>query len=313
MKNTLNTKKILKATIAFSGILLFGCAPVSENGVDYYEEDTQVVSYEPVQERTVQSDVYIEDNTAYDDDVLFLTDEDISDDQFEIVDASGYEDEGPIVLTEEQISVAASTPAAPRVVPIREEKNCPTCTKKAKATPTVTAEIAEDEEIVFGNEGLGAVMEAAPVEENDGYAVLDKTIDGDDEEANLKAERDRLKKELESLTTERKSLEDEQVRITQIQQSNTEACDEVKDWVAAEGTTLRSLLIDWGNHVGWRVVWNMDRDYTLEAGAIFRGRFVEVASALLRSFARAVPAPKGVFYKGNKVLVVSTREDENAD
>ena len=87
----------------------------------------------------------------------------------------------------------------------------------------------------------------------------------------------------------------------------------MKDWVAAEGTTLRSLLMDWGDRVGWRVVWNMDRDYTLEAGAVFRGRFVDVAAALLRSFARATPAPKGVFYKGNKVLVISTREDENAD
>ena len=69
----------------------------------------------------------------------------------------------------------------------------------------------------------------------------------------------------------------------------------------------------WGDKAGWRIIWNMDRDYTLEASAIFRGEFVDVAAALLRSFARATPAPKGVFYKGNKVLVVSTREDENAD
>lgn len=99
----------------------------------------------------------------------------------------------------------------------------------------------------------------------------------------------------------------------QQQVSRDESCEEVKDWVAAEGSTLRTLLLEWGDKVGWRVVWNMDRDYTLEASAVFRGRFVDVAAALLRSFARATPAPKGVFYKGNKVLVVSTREDENAD
>ena len=89
--------------------------------------------------------------------------------------------------------------------------------------------------------------------------------------------------------------------------------DGVKDWIAPEGTTLRALLLEWGEVAGWRVVWNMDRDYALEAGAVFRGRFIDVASALLRSFARAMPAPKGTFYKGNKVLVISTREDENAD
>ena len=46
---------------------------------------------------------------------------------------------------------------------------------------------------------------------------------------------------------------------------------------------------------------------------MFRGRFMDVASALIRSFARARPAPWGTFYKGNRVLVVTTQEDENAD
>ena len=335
MKNTLNTKKILKATIAFSGILLFGCAPVSENGVDYYEEDTQYVNYEPDQGRTADDRMFYDDE-----DMLVLTDEDLSDDYQFVIDGNteenGFENE-PIVIADEQISVAASTPAKPRAVPAKPEENCPKC-KKAAATPTVaetaqveetqieaatptvaeTAQVEETqiEEAPVANKGAEIVI----IDEPDNFVVLDNTVDEnivvdvqEDDEAKLRAERDRLQKELESLTAEKRTLEDEKVRVTQIQQSNTEACDEVKDWVASEGTTLRTLLTDWGNHVGWRVVWNMDRDYTLEAGAIFRGRFVEVASALLRSFARAVPAPKGVFYKGNKVLVVSTREDENAD
>ena len=89
--------------------------------------------------------------------------------------------------------------------------------------------------------------------------------------------------------------------------------DTVEDWTAYEGATLKGLLQEWGDIAGWRVVWSMDRDYVLEAGAVFRGRFIDVTSALLRSFARATPAPLGTFYKGNKVLVISTREDENAD
>ena len=88
--------------------------------------------------------------------------------------------------------------------------------------------------------------------------------------------------------------------------------DATHDWEAARGETLRSLLMQWGEVSGWTVVWKLDKDYKLEAGVVFRGTFTEVASAIIRTFARAVPAPIGTFYKGNRVLVVSIQEDENA-
>ncbi len=88
--------------------------------------------------------------------------------------------------------------------------------------------------------------------------------------------------------------------------------DAVEDWLAEEGNTLKGLLSEWSDRAGWRLVWNSNRNYTLGAGAMFRGRFADVASALIRNFARAQPAPMATFYKGNRVLVVETREDENA-
>ena len=88
--------------------------------------------------------------------------------------------------------------------------------------------------------------------------------------------------------------------------------DAVEDWLAEEGNTLKGLLSDWCERAGWRLVWKSNRNYTLSAGAMFRGRFADVSSALIRTFARAQPAPLATFYKGNRVLVVETREDENA-
>lgn len=87
--------------------------------------------------------------------------------------------------------------------------------------------------------------------------------------------------------------------------------EKVHDWAADPGTTLKGLLTEWGEKSGWTVVWKLDRDYHLEAGVIFRGIFTDVSSALIRSFARATPAPIGTFYQGNRVLVISTQEDEN--
>ena len=87
--------------------------------------------------------------------------------------------------------------------------------------------------------------------------------------------------------------------------------EEIQEWNANAGNTLRGLLIDWGNKSGWTVVWKLDRDYHLEAGVVFKGTFVDVSGALIRSFARATPAPIGTFHRGNRVLVISTQEDEN--
>lgn len=88
--------------------------------------------------------------------------------------------------------------------------------------------------------------------------------------------------------------------------------DPVQDWLAEEGQNLKALLTEWSEQSGWRLIWNTNRNYVLSAGAMFRGRFADVSSALIRAFARARPAPVATFYKGNRVLVVETMEDENA-
>ncbi|MBD5400332.1 hypothetical protein HDR61_01115 [bacterium] len=85
--------------------------------------------------------------------------------------------------------------------------------------------------------------------------------------------------------------------------------DQVRSWVVASGQTLREVLQNWCDKEGWDLVWTTPREYPIEASAVFKGRFVDVASALVRNFGRATPVPYAKFYKGNRVLVISTGEE----
>lgn len=83
-------------------------------------------------------------------------------------------------------------------------------------------------------------------------------------------------------------------------------------WEANEGENLRELLTKWSSMSGWKLLWNTNRNYVLSASVMFKGKFADVSSALIRAFARARPAPIATYYKGNRVIVVETMENENA-
>ena len=85
--------------------------------------------------------------------------------------------------------------------------------------------------------------------------------------------------------------------------------DQVRSWVVTSGQTLRQVLQSWCDKEGWDLVWTTAREYPIEASAVFKGRFVDVASALVRNFERATPIPYAKFYKGNRVIVISTTEE----
>jgi hypothetical protein len=85
--------------------------------------------------------------------------------------------------------------------------------------------------------------------------------------------------------------------------------DQVRSWVVAAGQNLREVLQTWCDKEGWDLIWNTPREYPIAASAVFKGRFLDVSSALVRNFSRAAPIPYAKFYKGNRVLVISTTED----
>jgi len=90
---------------------------------------------------------------------------------------------------------------------------------------------------------------------------------------------------------------------------NEQVQNQVRSWVVANGQTLRQVLQSWCDKEGWDLVWTSSREYPIEASAVFKGRFIDVASALIRNFERATPIPYAKFYKGNRVVVVSTNEE----
>ena len=115
-------------------------------------------------------------------------------------------------------------------------------------------------------------------------------------------------------------IDDENIEFIEIGEQNEvvevgekgAASAEILTWDAKEGDTLRELLTKWSALAGWKLLWNTNRNYTLSAGVMFKGKFTDVSSALIRAFARARPAPIATFYKGNRVIVVETMENENA-
>ena len=338
MKNRIN---IWKATIAVSALLLSGC--VDSSSEDIYEKYGYYDSYDDVILTEGQSDMNAacsvkrtakkESTPAVS--VSYVAEPDIvpvkpkcnkkckvkktvatksvagdTEVQEKPVVTVVENDKKELAITVDGVEVAPVSV----VTPVAVKKNAIEITQEEKewAQREAARMKAEEEESM-----LRAQREAEQKK-----AEEEERLRAEREAEELRAQREAAEKQMEDIliVEEEDFIIDEKlpqgsasVKTSQKTVKDGSCEEDVKDWVASEGATLRSLLMEWGDKAGWRIIWNMDRDYTLQASAVFRGRFVDVAAALLRSFARATPAPKGVFYKGNKVLVISTREDENAD
>lgn len=203
--------------------------------------------------------------------------------------------------------LSVSTPEKQTGTPVRVKPIEPTVAVSIKpvvpaVTETLKVEISSEPEPIKPTE---------PVDQNEPTETV--------EPAKPVQETGTQPKTVQLQTIEKKTVEIEEETQTTITTKDTSLLsrtaygEKCHDWTAKAGDTLRGLLMQWAEKSGWTVIWKLDRDYHLEAGVIFRGTFTEVSGALIRSFARATPAPIGTFYKGNRVLVISTQEDENAN
>lgn len=83
-------------------------------------------------------------------------------------------------------------------------------------------------------------------------------------------------------------------------------------WNAVAGLTLQQVLASWAACDGWTIQWQTDRQYVLQASAVFTGDFQNAAGNLVGAFSRAEPPAFGQFFQGNKVLVVTTPTELDA-
>jgi hypothetical protein len=110
------------------------------------------------------------------------------------------------------------------------------------------------------------------------------------------------------------NVSDKKLPLASISEDDKKQFEEnkIKDWIVKSGSNLRETLDNWASQEGWNLVWKTSREYPIQASVVFTGRFMEVSAALIRSFTKASPSPQAKFY-GNKVIVVTTFEGENAD
>lgn len=280
----------LTALFGLSGCALFQKAP-SETGPDQVVADTQVCP-----NGVCETDPFINytqtraDYEAYGE----LSERDI------IISEAGAGNnlsaavppsiESEVIEYEEQIENAASQAEDGLTETVVTEVIEP-------ASDVASVQNASEAQVANGAEPTGInqpieVVSSATVQENNPSDVAENDTEGTETENAL---------ETENASSDENASQDEE-----------DEEDPVRDWYAEEGQNLKALLTDWSAQSGWRLVWNTNRNYVLNAGAMFRGRFADVSSALIRAFARARPAPIATFYKGNRVLVVETMEDENA-
>jgi ketosteroid isomerase-like protein len=84
-------------------------------------------------------------------------------------------------------------------------------------------------------------------------------------------------------------------------------------YIVEEGYMLRQTISSWAEAAGWKIVWESEHDYVIEAHAEFPGDFFDASSALFTAMKDARPSITVVYHKGNKVLVVSNHSADSVN
>lgn len=76
-------------------------------------------------------------------------------------------------------------------------------------------------------------------------------------------------------------------------------------WTLNAGQTVGRELQAWGVKAGWKVIWNMQKDWSVPASTSFSGDFPSAAADVIKTLAINGALVRAQFYDGNKTMVVS--------
>lgn len=76
-------------------------------------------------------------------------------------------------------------------------------------------------------------------------------------------------------------------------------------WTLTAGRTVGHELQAWGEKAGWKVIWNMPKDWAVPAATSFSGEFPDAAADVIKTLAANGALVRAQFYAGNKTMVVT--------
>jgi hypothetical protein len=76
-------------------------------------------------------------------------------------------------------------------------------------------------------------------------------------------------------------------------------------WSLLPGRTVGQELRSWGEQAGWKVVWNMSKDWSVPASTSFPGDFKAAATGVIQTLAANGALVRAQFFDGNKTMVVT--------
>lgn len=76
-------------------------------------------------------------------------------------------------------------------------------------------------------------------------------------------------------------------------------------WTLTAGNTVGQELQAWGEKAGWKVIWNMPKDWSVPASTNFTGGFQAAASEVIKTLATNGALVRARFFEGNNTMIVT--------
>lgn len=79
----------------------------------------------------------------------------------------------------------------------------------------------------------------------------------------------------------------------------------ITSWTLKEGHTIGREIQTWAKSAGWKVVWNLGKDWSVPASTTFTGDFKSAATEVIKTLSANGVLIRAQFYDGNKTMVVT--------